>query len=71
MTLDQLLELHSTDASYPERVWSCSDVVGFVRAKQKLWQGEGLLPQFHRRMGTRMLYVPPLDSERGQGCRSD
>lgn len=63
VTLDQLLELHPTDASYPERVWSCSDVVDFVRAKQKLWHGAGLLPQLHRRRGTMMLYAPPLDSE--------
>ncbi|WP_094559298.1 hypothetical protein [Synechococcus sp. 8F6] len=63
VTLDQLLELYPTDASYSERVWSCSDVVDFVRAKQKLWQGEGLLPQLHRRMGTMMLYVPQLDSD--------
>ena len=61
VTLDQLLKLHPTDASYPKRVWSCSDVVDFVRAKQKLWQGEGWLPQLHRRDGTMMLYVPPLD----------
>jgi hypothetical protein len=66
VTLDQLLELHPTDAGYRERVWSCSDVVDFVRAKQKLWQGEGLLPQMHRRRGTMMLYVPPLDSEGGR-----
>ena len=63
VTLDQLLELHPTDASYRERVWSCSDVMDFVRAKQKLWQGEGLLPQLQRRMGTMMLYAPPLDWE--------
>jgi hypothetical protein len=63
VTLDQLLQLHPTDASYPERVWSCEDVADFVRAKQKLWQGEGLLPQLHRRHGTMMLYVPWLDSE--------
>ena len=61
VTLDQLLELHPTDAGYRERAWSCSDVVDFVRAKQKLWQGDGLLPQLHRRRGTMMLYVPPLD----------
>ena len=61
VTLDQLLELHPTDASYPKRVWSCSDVVDFVRAKQKLWQGDGLLPQLHRRRGTMMLYVPLVD----------
>jgi len=61
VTLDQMLELHPTDASYPKRVWSCSDVVDFVRAKQKLWQGDGLLPQLHRRRGTMMLYVPLVD----------
>lgn len=66
VTLDQLLKLHPTDASYPKRVWSCSDVVDFVRAKQKLWQGDGLLPQLHRRRGTMMLYVPSINSE---GCR--
>ena len=66
VTLDQLLELHPAGASYPERVWSCSDVVDFVRAKQMLWQGDGLLPQLHRRRGTMMLYVPPLDSEGGR-----
>jgi hypothetical protein len=63
VTLDQLLELAPTDACYQERVWSCEDVADFVRAKQKLWQGEGLLPQLHRRYGTTMLYVPPLNSE--------
>lgn len=63
VTLDQLLELHPTDASYSKRVWSCSDVVDFVRTKQKLWQGDGLLPQLHRRRGTMMLYVPLVDSE--------
>lgn len=62
VTLDQLLQLHPTDACYRERVWSCEDVVDFVRAKQKLWQGEGRLPQLHRRRGTMMLHVPPLDS---------
>lgn len=61
VTLDQLLELHPTNASYPKRVWSCSDVVDFVRAKQKLWQGDGLPPQLHRRRGTMMLYVPLVD----------
>ena len=66
VTLDQLLELHPTDASYSKRVWSCSDVVDFVRAKQKLWQGEGLPPQLHHCEGTMMLYVPPLDSEGGR-----
>ena len=62
VTLEQLLQLHPTDACYQERVWSCEDVVDFVRAKQKLWQGEGRLHQLHRRRGTMMLYVPPLDS---------
>ena len=66
VTLDQLLELHPTDASYSKRVWSCSDVVDFVRTKQKLWQGDGLLPQLHRRRGTMMLYVPSINSV---GCR--
>jgi hypothetical protein len=66
VTLDQLLELHPTDMSYPERVWSCLDVVDFVRAKQKLWQGEGPLPQLHRRRGTMMLYAPPMN---GNGFR--
>ena len=66
MTLDLLLELHPTDTSYPERVWSCLDVVDFVRAKQKLWQGEGPLPQLHRRRGTMMLYAPPKN---GNGFR--
>ncbi len=61
--LDQLLELYPTDASYSERVWSCCDVVFFVRAKQKLWQGEDLLPQFHRRMATMLLCVPSLNSK--------
>lgn len=63
VTLDQLLQLHPTDACYQERVWSCEDVADFVRAKQKLWQGEGLLPQLHRRCGTMMLYVPPLNCD--------
>ena len=63
VTLDQLLQLHPTDACYQERVWSCEDVVDFVRAKQKLWQGEGLPPQLHRRRGTMMLYVPPLNDK--------
>lgn len=63
VTLDQLLRLHPTDACYQEHVWSCEDVVDFVRAKQKLWLGEGLLPQLHRRHGTMMLYLPPLNSE--------
>ena len=63
VTLDQLLQLHPTDACYQERVWSCEDVADFVRAKQKLWQGEGLLPQLHRRRETMMLYVPPLNDE--------
>ena len=63
VTLDQLLLLHPTDASYPERVWSCEDVADFVRSKQKLWQGEGFLPQLHRRHGTMMLYVPSLSLE--------
>jgi hypothetical protein len=39
VTLDHLLELYPTDASYSERVWSCSNLVDFVRAKQKLSQG--------------------------------
>lgn len=63
VTLDQLLQLHPTDACYQERVWSCEDVADFVRAKQKLWQGEGLIPRLHRRRGTMMLYVPPLNCE--------
>lgn len=63
VTLDQLLQLHPTDACYRERIWSCEDVVGFVGAKQKLWQGERGLPQLHRRRGTMMLYAPPLNHE--------
>lgn len=63
VTLDQLLLLHPTDASYPERVWSCEDVADFVLSKQKLWQGEGLLPHLHRRHGTMMLYVLSLSLE--------
>ena len=63
VTLDQLLQLHPTDACYRERVWSCEDVVDFVRAKQKLWQGERRPPQLHQRRGTMMLYVPPLNPE--------
>ena len=63
VTLDQLLQLHPTDACYEECVWSCEDVVDFVRAKQNLWQGEGVLPQLYRRRGTMTLYTPPLDSE--------
>jgi len=63
VTLDQLLQLHSTDACYEERVWSCEDAVDFVRAKQKLWQGEGVLLQLHLRYGMMMLHVPPLSSK--------
>lgn len=48
VTLDQLQELHPTDVGYAERVLSCSDVVVFVRANQKLWQQEGLLLQLPR-----------------------
>lgn len=61
--LDQLQELHPTNAGYPEWVWSCCEVVDFVCAKQKLWQGDGLLAQLQRRRGTVMLSVPPLDSK--------
>lgn len=63
VTLDQLLQLHPTDACYQERVWSCEDVADFVRAKQKLWQDEELLPQLHRLRGTMMLYAPPPNCE--------
>lgn len=52
VTLDQLLQLHRSDACYQERVWSCEDVADFVRAKQKLWLARGFCPQFHRRRGT-------------------
>jgi hypothetical protein len=60
VTLDQLLQLHPTDACHQERVWSCENVADFVRAKQKLWQGEGVTLQPHRSHGTMMLYVPSL-----------
>jgi hypothetical protein len=63
VTLDQLLQLHPTNACYQERVWSCEDVADFVRVKLTLWQGEGLLPQLQRRRGTMMLYVPPLNCD--------
>lgn len=63
VTLHQLLQLHPTDACYRERVWSCEDVADFVRAKQQLWQGQCGLPRLHRRCGTMMLYVPPLNCE--------
>lgn len=62
VTLDQLLQMHSTNACYQERVWSCEDVADFLRAKQRLWQGERRLPQLHQRRGTMMLYVPKLNS---------
>lgn len=68
VTLDQLLQLHSTNACYQERVWSCEDVADFVRAKQKLWQEDEPLPQLHRQRGTMMLYVPPLNSEGRRGA---
>lgn len=70
VTLDQLLQLHPTDACYQERVWSCEDVADFVHAKQKFWQGEGLLPQLHRRHGTMMLYVPPLTCDSSREART-
>jgi len=62
LTLDEILEIHPTDAPLNLRVWSCGDVADLVRHKNELWLPNGVLPQLYRRTGTMMLVVPPLDS---------
>ncbi len=36
VTLDQLLQLHPTDACYQERVWSCEDVAARCQLHRRL-----------------------------------
>lgn len=69
LTLDEILKIHPTDALFNQRVWSCADVVDFVRHKQNAWTSRGALPQFHECSSTMMLVVPPLDElgHRGAG----
>ena len=69
LTLDEILEIHPTDAPLNQRVWSCADVVDFVRHKQNTWISRGVLPQLQERSSTMMLVVPPLDElgHRGAG----
>jgi hypothetical protein len=67
LTLEEILSLHPTDAPIQQRVWICEDVVNLVERKRNLWQPTGPLPQPHRRTGTMMLVVPPLDQDNSRG----
>jgi len=67
LTLDEILNLHPTDAPFQQRVWICEDVANLVERKRNLWQPTGPLPQLHRRTGTMMLVVPPLDKDNNRG----
>jgi hypothetical protein len=68
LTLDEILSLHTTDAPIKQRVWNCDDVANLVARKRNLWQTNGPLHQLHRRTGTMMLVVPPLDEDKKRGA---